>query len=52
MLFKVSNPNSNLALTKGYLNPALNNSTLTSKLPVIYYEHKVLRKRIKIKDQE
>ena len=26
MLFKVSNPNSNLALTLGYLNPALNNS--------------------------
>ena len=24
MLFKVSNPNSNLALTLGYLNPALN----------------------------
>ena len=26
MLFKVSNLNSNLALTLGYLNPALNNS--------------------------
>ena len=26
MLFKLSNPNSNLALTLGYLNPALNNS--------------------------
>ena len=27
MLFKLSNLNSNLALTLGYLNPALNNST-------------------------
>ena len=26
MLFKLSNLNSNLALTQGYLNPALNNS--------------------------
>ena len=28
MLFKLSNMNSNLALTMGYLNPALNNSAL------------------------
>ena len=28
MLFKLSNLNSNLALTQGYLNPALNNSAL------------------------
>ena len=28
MLFKHSNLNSNLALTLGYLNPALNNSAL------------------------
>ena len=28
MLFKVSNLNSNLALTLGYLNPALTNSAL------------------------
>ena len=28
MLFKLSNLNSNLALTLGYLNPALNNSAL------------------------
>ena len=28
MLFKLSNLNSNLTLTLGYLNPALNNSTL------------------------
>ena len=26
MLFKLSNLNSNFALTQGYLNPALNNS--------------------------
>ena len=30
MLFKLSNLNSNLALTLGYLNPALNNSALMS----------------------
>ena len=30
MLFKLSNPNSNLALTLGYLNPALNNSALST----------------------
>ena len=28
MLFKLSNLNSNLALTLGYLNPALNNSAM------------------------
>ena len=28
MLFKLSNLNSNLALTLGYLNPAVNNSVL------------------------
>ena len=28
MLFNLSNLNSNLALTLGYLNPALNNSAL------------------------
>ena len=28
MLFKLSNLNSNLALTLGYLNPPLNNSAL------------------------
>ena len=31
MLFKRPNLNSNLALTLGYLNPALNNSALESK---------------------
>ena len=31
MLFKLSNLNSNLALTLGYLNPALNNLTLDLK---------------------
>ena len=30
MLFKLSNVNSNLALTLGYLNPALNNAALTN----------------------
>ena len=34
MLFKLSNLNSNLALTLGYLNPALNNSVLYSNLYV------------------
>ena len=29
MFFKLSNLNSNLALTLGYLNPALNNSALS-----------------------
>ena len=32
MLFKLLNLNSNLALTLGYLNPALNNSALYAKL--------------------
>ena len=31
MLFKLSNLNSNLALTLGYLSPALNNSVLIYK---------------------
>ena len=31
MLFNLSNLNSNLALTLGYLNPALNNSALDLK---------------------
>ena len=31
MLFKLSNLNSNLALTLGYLNPALNNSAQRDK---------------------
>ena len=30
MLFKLSNLNSNLALTLGYLTPALNNSALVN----------------------
>ena len=30
MLFKLSNLNSNLGLTLGYLNPALNNSALVA----------------------
>ena len=31
MLSKLSDPNSNLALTLGYLNPLLNNSVLISR---------------------
>ena len=34
MLFKLSNLNSNLALTLGYLNPALNNSVLDNMIKV------------------
>ena len=37
MLFKLSNLNSNLALTLGYLNPALNNSALVTKLSCTLY---------------
>ena len=33
MLFKLSNLNANLALTLGYLSPALNNSAQTFLLP-------------------
>ena len=33
MLFKLSNLNSNLALTQGYLNPALNNLALLTFSP-------------------
>ena len=36
MLFKLSNPNLNLTLTLGYLNPALNNSA-----QVIYVLHRI-----------
>ena len=36
MLFKLSNLNSNLALTLGYLNPVLNNSALEW---LRYYDH-------------
>ena len=32
MIFKLSYLNSNLALTLGYLNPALNNSALKGKV--------------------
>ena len=34
MLFKLSNLNSNLALTLGYLNPALNNLAQMNKVAV------------------
>ena len=36
MLFKLSNLNSNFALTLGYLNPALNNSALVAKFYVCW----------------
>ena len=36
MLFKLSNLNSNLAITLGYLNPALNNSALVVSLGATY----------------
>ena len=38
MPFKLSNLNSNLALTLGYLNPALNNSALVSIPGIQGYE--------------
>ena len=36
MLFKLSNLNSNLALTLGYLNPALNNSAQSLELVPLF----------------
>ena len=36
MLFKLSNLNSNLAITLGYLNPALNNSAHVVSLGATY----------------
>ena len=36
MLFKLSNLNSNLAITLGYLNPALNNSAHVVSLEATY----------------
>ena len=48
MFFKLSNLNKNLALTLGYLNPALNNSALGKKKSVEYitpsYSHSFHRK--------
>ena len=46
MLFKVSNLNSNLALTLGYLKPALNNSAQVSKL-----EEEVIIHRLQPRDK-
>ena len=37
MLLKLSNLNSNLALTLGYLNPALNNSALLHYITAIKF---------------
>ena len=39
MLFKLSNLNSNLALTLGYLNPALNNSALSCRKTFLLPPH-------------
>ena len=39
MPFKLSNLNSNLALTLGYLNPALNNSALNESLQSAYKKY-------------
>ena len=36
MLFKLSNLNSNLPLTLGYFNPALNNSALNSNCGIVW----------------
>ena len=49
MLFKLSNVNSNLALTLGYLNPALNNLALASTLFFYYlniYQQKYTQLRL------
>ena len=41
MLFKLLNLNSNLALTLGYLNPALNNSALKkNELTCVHHNFK------------
>ena len=46
MLFKLSNLNSNLTLTLGYLNPALNNSALgyssTNHAPLRHLLHLIV----------
>ena len=42
MLFKLSNLNSNLALTLGYLNPALNNSALNSSRSLLLWSSGLL----------
>ena len=41
MLFKLLNLNSNLALTLGYLNPALNNSALEVGDFLSFFSHEV-----------
>ena len=54
MLFKLANLNSNLALTLGYLNPALNNSALYSNLyvcglKVMPYKNVVISRTYRLK---
>ena len=48
MLFKLSNLNSDLALTLGYLNPALNNSVLNDNVDtgVDGFLHFISRSRV------
>ena len=46
MLFKLSNLNSNLALTLGYLNPALNNSAFNINVHVFDLYTLFTRKRL------
>ena len=48
MLFKLSNLNSNLAQTLGYLNPALNNSALIPPLlfnSFLYHSNQLVNKK-------
>ena len=49
MLLKLSNLNSNLALTLGYLNPALNNSAqvINLKERIIRKKYREIQRRIK-----
>ena len=51
MLFKLSNLNSNLALTLGYLNPALNNSALGVTIPSTFPEP-VMRSESELKTEK
>ena len=50
MLFKLSNLNSNLALTLGYLNPGSNNSALERNLTSWTQRDTTLQKTITFKD--
>ena len=52
MLFKLSNLNSNLALTLGYLDPALNNSALVFMTIKIRYESVGTHSTIETRDDK